>query len=109
MATEGVATQESDVDGEHQGAQSDSENLVAAGGVRKPHGFVNVMKQDDEKSQCKIQEVAMHVLDDKRKGPLAKVALARLAHGAGRRISPECLVIRSPVVITGDPESARSP
>src|SRR3982751_2576279 len=52
----------------------------------------------------------MRILKDQRECALAEVRFARLAHGAGRRIGPEGLVISTAVVIAreakqpGDPE-----
>ena len=52
----------------------------------------------------------MHVLQNKRKFPLAAIAVtARLADGARRRVSPKRLVIRAAIIITGKTKSGGRP
>src|SRR5439155_9403973 len=51
------------------------------------------------------QEVAVDVLKEQRPVVFAPVALARLAHGTGRWIGPECPVIRLAVVIAREAEA----
>src|SRR6266581_8588102 len=40
---------------------------------------------------------------------LATIRFARFAHSAGRRVRPERFVISAPIVVAGEPESARRP
>src|SRR5437879_13546035 len=51
----------------------------------------------------------MNVLHNERERTFAPIALARLDHGAGRQISPERLVVRAAVVVTGHSKPSGRP
>ena len=51
----------------------------------------------------------MHILQAQRQGALAAVFRARLAHRARGRVGPERFVIRSTIVIAGQPEPSWRP
>src|SRR5713226_4578184 len=104
VATERVATQQRDVDSEHDGAHAHAE-LHAAHAIREPQRFPHVVRQKYQKEQRQVEEVAMDVLHDQREGPLATIMLAWFAHGAGRWIGPESLVVRAAVVVASEPEA----
>src|SRR5450756_1732128 len=102
MAPQRVAAQQDDVDDEDDRPQADSEILSACVPVEEPHRLVRVPGQDDEKDQRHVEEVAVNVLNHEGEKPLAPIARAGLAHGAARRVGPEALVVRSPIVVAGE-------
>ena len=51
----------------------------------------------------------MNVLQNKWERAFAEIRFARLAHGAGRRISPESFIISASVIVTGEAKSAGRP
>src|SRR5207244_388790 len=64
-------------------------------------------REQEEERHRDVEEVSMDVLDDQRERALAAVSLARLAHGARWRASPEGLVVRAAVVVAGETEKSR--
>ena len=52
------------------------------------------------------EKIAMKILHDQREAALSEVGFAGLAHRARGRIGTERLVIRSAVVVAGQPEQA---
>ena len=103
VAAERVAGEQRHVEREHQRADADAE-LHAARAVGEPERLPHVARQEEQEQHRDVQEVAVDVLQDEREGPLAQIALPRLADGAVRRIGPERLVVRAAVVVAGDPE-----
>src|SRR5229473_4369438 len=99
MAAERIAGQENRVSGQDQSSDADAKSVF------KPHGLPGVVSQKHDENQCEIEEVAMYVLKDKRKGSLAEILLARLAHRAGRWIGPKRLVVCAAIVVASDTES----
>src|SRR5262245_16212108 len=51
----------------------------------------------------------MDVLQDKRKRTLAQITLSWFTYCARRWVSPECFVISSAIIITGETKAAGSP
>ncbi len=109
VAAQGVAAQQDHVDGEDQSADADPESGLPGGRILEPHGLPGVVGEDHDEDEGEVQEVAVHVLQDQRERALAAVALARLAHRAGRRVGPERLVVGAAVVVAGQAEAARRP
>src|SRR5258708_10564272 len=103
MAAECVTAQENRVSGQDQSSYADAKSVL------KPHGLPGVVSQKHDENQCEVEEVAMYVLKDKRKGSLAEIFLAGLAHRAGWRIGPKRLVVCAAIVVAGDSESTRRP
>src|SRR4029079_1103794 len=68
-----------------------------------------VVGQEDDEEQREIEEIAMDVLENERKGALTPVRLPRLSHGTRRRILPERLVVGAAIVVAGEAEPARGP
>src|SRR5216684_4072307 len=103
MAAECVTAQQNRVSGQDQSSDADAKSIF------KPHGLPSVMGQKHDENQCEIEKVAMYVLQNERKGSLAEILLAGLAHRAGWRIGPKRLVVCAAIVVAGDPKSARRP
>ena len=95
MTADRIAAEQNDVDREDNCANADAES------VREPERFPHVVAEDENENEREIEEVAVHILQDQRERTLAPVGLARLAHGAGRRIGPERFVIRAAIIVTG--------
>ena len=108
MTTEGVAAKQDDIDREHECSDSDSERNPAAR-ITKPQRFPDIDRQNHDKDDGKVQEIAVNVLHDQRKGPFTEVRFARLAHRARGRIGPERFIVGPAIVITGEPESTGRP
>src|SRR5438105_11421291 len=98
MAAECIAAQQNRVSGQDQSSDADAKSIF------KPHSLPGVVSQKHDENQCEIEEVAMYVLKDKRKGSLAEIFLAWLAHRAGWGIGPERLVVCAAIVVAGYPE-----
>src|SRR5215472_3884994 len=67
------------------------------------------MRQQKKKHHCKIEKIAVNILQNQGKGALAEIRLAGFPDRAGRRVGPKRLVICAAIVITGQAESARRP
>src|SRR6476620_1933696 len=80
VAAQGVARKQDGVCGQQQAADADAE--VSGAAVREPVRLHRVDHQDADEDQAKVEEVAMDVLEDERKGALAEILLARLTHCA---------------------------
>src|SRR5258707_73793 len=103
MAAQRIAAQKNCVEQQNQSSDADSKTIF------KPHSLPRVVRKEHDENECQIQEVAMYVVNDQRKGPLAQILLTRLTHGTRWRICPKCFVISAAIVITGDTESAGRP
>src|SRR5258708_9566070 len=103
MEAECVAAQENSVSEQDQSSDADAKSIF------EPHGPPSVMSKQHDENQCEIEKVAMYVLKDERKGSLAEIFLAGLAHRTGRRIGPKRLVVCAAIVVAGDSESTRRP
>src|SRR5437016_3129668 len=93
VATKSITAEQNDVDREYNCSDADSERPAAGHRIAEPECFPNVVAQNQNENEREIQEIAMHVLHDERKGALAQISLARLAHRAGRRVRPERFII----------------
>src|SRR2546430_1893232 len=109
VATKSVTAEQNHVHRQHHRSETDAEGGIARRRVGKPHRFPDIMAEENQKEQRHIQKVSVNVLHDERKGSLAAIRLARLAHGAGRRVGPERFVVSAAIVVTGQPEPARRP
>src|SRR5579863_10113341 len=103
MTAERVSAEQNDVGEQNQSPNPDPEMSV------EPAGVPDVVGKDHEEDQGQIEEIAVDVLQDQRKRALAAILLARLTYRAGRRVSPEGLVVRAAVVVTGDAKASRRP
>ncbi len=101
MAAQRVAAQQHHVDQQHQRPHADAEFAV------EPQGLPHVVRQEHQKQERDVEEVAMDVLNDQREVALAQILLARLAHGAVGRVGPEGFVVGAAIVVAGDAEAAR--
>src|SRR4029077_8494474 len=108
MAAKGVAGKQNDVNSQHNRADTHAKRS-STGRIGKPKRLPNVDGKNHYKNQREIKKITMDVLHDEREGTFAQISLARLAHRAGRRISPEGLVIGASIIIAGEPEPARRP
>jgi hypothetical protein len=75
----------------------------------EPEGLPNVVAENDQEKESKIEEVSMDILDNERKGIFPPVMFSRFAYGAGRRIGPKGLVVGTPIIITGETKPPRGP
>lgn len=108
MTAEGIPAKQECIHCQNDCAVSDAERCLT-GGVSKPHRLPDIVQKNNDEYQSEVKKITMNVLQDERKGSLSYVSLSRLAYGARRRISPECLVISSAIVITGEAKAAGSP
>src|ERR1043166_5939384 len=88
VATQRVTAQQDNIDQQDQRSDADSKRCHACRGILEPEGVPGVKGQDDQKSERKIQEVAVNVLQDQGQRALAAIVLARLPDGTRRRIGP---------------------
>src|SRR5687767_6242975 len=109
VAAEGETAEQHDVECEHESADADPEGSLAGRGVEEPKRLPDIDREKNDKEEREVEKIAVHVLHDQREGTLAEIRFSRFAHGAGRRIGPERLVIGAAIVITGEPQSARRP
>src|SRR5688572_28629359 len=109
VAAKGEASEQHDIEREHKSAKAHPEGSFAGGWIEKPERFPDIDREKNDKQEREVEEIAVHVLHDQREGTLAEIRFSRFAHGAGRRIGPERLVIGAAIVITGEPQSARRP
>src|ERR1700686_480888 len=103
MASEGVGAQQHEVCQQPGSADADAKAAV------EPERIPHVPRQNYEKHQGQIKKIPMAVLQNQRKRSFAEICLARLAHGAGRGIRPESLVVRPAIVVARPSEAARRP
>jgi hypothetical protein len=103
MATEGVTAEEDHIDREGECADADPKS------IGKTRRFQNVVAEDENKDEREIEKITVNILHDEREGTFAEISLARLAHGAGRWVSPEGLVVGSAIIVTGKPKAAGRP
>src|SRR5450759_2265652 len=100
MASQRVAAEQDDVDGEYDRSEPDPEFLAACVYIEEPHRPVHIAGEDNEKGQRHVEEVAVDVLNHEWEEFFAAIARAGLAHGAVRRVGPEALVVRSPIAVS---------
>ena len=98
-----IAPEQNDVNCKHDGPNTNSKSIW------KPRRLPNVDGEHDQKKHREIEKISMHILHDEREGSFAPIGLARLAHGAGRRVGPERFVVRATIVVTSQAKSPRSP
>jgi hypothetical protein len=67
------------------------------------------VRQDEDEEQGEIKKIAMNVLNYQRKRILTEISLTRFAHGTGRRISPECLIVSTAIVVARNTKTRGSP
>src|SRR5688500_8778806 len=109
MAAESVATEKHDVHCQDQRAEANAKVCLPGRRINKPHGFPNVVREQNQKQERNVKEVAMDVLHHEWKRTFAEISLPRLANSAGRRVSPETLVVSAAIIIAGQPEQAGRP
>src|ERR1700686_2329820 len=105
MASQCIAAEEDHVDDQDDRPEANPEILVARVSIEEPHRLVGVAGKDDEKDKRSVEEVLVLVLNHEREDPFAAITLPGLAHGAVRRVCPEALVIRPPIVVAREPEA----
>ena len=109
VAAERVATEQDDVQHEHEAPDADPEGGRARRRVLEPEPLPGVVGEEDEEREGEDEEVAVDVLEHEGEAALAPVAAPGLADGARGRIRPERLVVRAPVVVAGEAESDGRP
>src|SRR6266481_1457550 len=108
MAAERVRAEQAEVEREYDRADAHAE-CAMAGRVGKPERIVEIVREDEQKRDRDVEEVAVNILEYQREKSLAQIRRARLAHRAVDRIRPHRLVVRAAIVVAGEPESARRP
>src|ERR1700742_4224706 len=103
MAAEYVAGKQRHVHREDQRPQPNPEMSVEP---ERLHRIDHQKKPDDVRQP---QEISMEVLEYKRQIPFSEIILSRLADSARRWIGPERFVVRSAVVIAGEPKQTGDP
>src|SRR5581483_10008379 len=103
VAAEYIAAEQNYVNSEHQTADANAE------AVREPVRFPGIPDQKAPNDVREPKEVTVQILHNQRKRALAQISFARLADRAGRRIGPECLVVRAAIVIAGQAKEAGNP
>src|SRR5437879_5552029 len=95
VARKGVERKESDVDRQDERTDTNAKATVEEEGLDRV-----VPKENDEKN-CEIEEVAMYILQNKRKRSFAKIVGSReFANRASGGIEKESAVIGFAVVVT---------
>src|SRR5438309_2663615 len=102
VTTEGIASQQNNVHKQHDRAEGDTKILATGVAVEEEKRLVGVVRENDQENEGRVQEVAVDVLNNEWQETLAAVAVTGLSDGTVRRIRPEALVIRPPVVVTGE-------
>src|SRR5438046_9424321 len=103
MTAESITAEQHHIDCQYNGSDPNAES------IRKPHRLPHIDRENDDESEREIKKIAVHVLHDERKGTLAEIGFARLAHGTGGRVGPKGFVIGASIVIASQPEPARRP
>jgi hypothetical protein len=103
VATEDVHRNQDHVYEEDDCANADSE------AIRKPERFPHVVDEERPDDIGEAEEIAVKILEYEREPALAKVSLARLAHGASGGISPKRFVVGAAIVVAGETEPAGDP
>ena len=75
----------------------------------EPEGLPRVAGEEDQEDQREVEKIPVNVLNDERKGALAKIFFAGFADGARGRIGPKRFVVSAAIVITGEPEATGGP
>ena len=108
MTSESVATQQDDIAPQHQAANAQAE--IPATILRgKPHALPGIVAKDKNKGGRHVKKVSVDVLEYEGKLVFAAIAVARFTHRAIDGISPKSLVVGTPIVIAGEPETSRGP
>ncbi len=108
MTSEGVATQKDDIAPQHQAADSQAK-LPATILNGKPHALPGIVAEDKNKGGRHVKKVSVDILEYEWKLVFAAIAVARFTHRAIDGISPKSLVVGTPIVIAGEPETSRCP
>jgi|SRR5581483_584759 len=96
-----VQGKQHDVDQQNQRAYTNAE-VEPSISTGEEEGAYGVIPEDDEKDDCRIQKIAMDVLQDKRKAGLAAiVAVCTLTHSTGRGIEKERAIVSLAIVVAG--------
>ena len=107
---EGVAAE--DVEAHQDGVRGDEQDPDAQAQVAVvPEGQPQVDPEHGQRDEGEVQEEAVRVHEDEGEAVLHAVAAVDggLAHGTGRRIGEEGLVVGAPEVVAGGPEEDLDP
>src|SRR6266403_1323777 len=103
MAGKRVEREQRDVEGEDERADTDAE--VAA----EKEGANGVVPEKNDEQNRQVKEIAMDILEDKRKSGLAAIVAARgFADGAGGRVQEKRAVVGFAVVVAGGAKAQRA-
>ena len=82
VAAECVTREQRDVREQHNAAHTYTELDRASCRLQEPERLPSVIGQHNDKSKRQIEEIAVHILDDKRKRALAAIPRSRFSNGA---------------------------
>src|SRR5258708_19140264 len=108
MTTEGVSTEQDDVESEHHRTDAKPE-MSGTGGIRKPKSAPGIMRQHQNKDQRDIEKIPMNILQNEGERSFARIPKARFPDCTSRWISPEGFVVRSAIIVPGETEACRRP
>ena len=109
MTAEGVSGEQQCIGREDDCAYTKPEISTARSRVFEPHRLPCVVQQDKNKNDGEVKKEAVNILQNQRKGIFTQICFARLAHTAGRRVSPERFIVCAAIVITGESETTWRP
>src|SRR5262249_29618837 len=107
MTAKEIRDQEDAVDGKYDRADADAERGASRRRISEPERLPHVGVQNGQHTERQKQRVPVEVLKDERERVFTEVARSWLSHRTRRWISPEGLVVRAAIVITGQPEQTR--
>src|ERR1700676_3053331 len=103
MARQRVNGKQDNVEQQNQAADANAKLSVEEETIDR------VMPQKNQEKNREIKKIAMHILQNKRKGGFAAIfAVGRFANGTRGRIEKKCAVIGFAVVVTGGAKSQRT-
>src|SRR5581483_5071581 len=109
VTPERIAAEQDYVGSQNERSQPDPERSPTGHRVGEPERFPDIEDEARQEQERQVEKIAMNVLENQGKPPLAAVCIARLAHCTGGRIRPESPVIGAAVIIAGEAKQPRSP
>src|SRR6266436_8168360 len=103
MAGKSVERKKNDVESEDEGADADAEGAI------EEEGANGVVPEKNDEQNRKVEEIAMDILEDKRKCCFAAIVAARgFADGAGGRVQEKRAVVGFAVVVARGAKAQRA-
>ncbi len=104
MATECVAAEQKDIHRKHERANTHTE-VVCTICARVEEPAEGIPRKQEDELDRDIESVTMHILKQEWKlllNALVVAAKLRFTDTTTHRVTPECLVVRAAVVVTGE-------